>query len=299
MRMIVILLLLMLPTLTTAQPNALEAGTLVYGGLERTYWLYVPPGADGETPLPLVIALHPAGADGRLMAQITGFNTLAERDSVMMVYPDGPGGYWDYGADLPQWAGQPDIRDDPGFIAALLDTLEAEYAIDPQRIYAVGYSNGARMAFRLGCEAGSRVRAIAVVAATLTDEVSAACAPAKRTSVIYMHGTADGVTPWAGKPLRMVAGGPVIANALSALDTVDFWVAQNGCDPRRYDTNLGPQPDVAPVVLRELYRACEGGTVVDFYRVNDGGHEWFTYPHLNATQAIWEFFTGTARPAQR
>ena len=44
--------------------------------------------------------------------------------------------------------------DDVGFINALIEELEANYAIDPRRIYVTGMSNGAMMSYRLACELG-------------------------------------------------------------------------------------------------------------------------------------------------
>jgi len=72
--------------------------TLTHDGLERTYRLYVPGSYDGSTPVPLVIALHPSGGDGAIMAGITGFDNLAEGESFIVAYPEGPYQYWDYGA---------------------------------------------------------------------------------------------------------------------------------------------------------------------------------------------------------
>jgi len=58
-------------------------------------------------------------------------------------------------------ARMPDVR----FISALIDTLEATYAIDPTRIYANGMSNGGGMAFVLSCTLSARIAAIAAVSA--------------------------------------------------------------------------------------------------------------------------------------
>jgi len=44
-----------------------ESGSLEHGGLTRTYTLTVPESYDGETPVPLVIALHPYASSGTAM----------------------------------------------------------------------------------------------------------------------------------------------------------------------------------------------------------------------------------------
>src|SRR5438094_329198 len=46
--------------------------------------------------------------------------------------------------------------DDVGFLRTLLDELPRRWPIDPTRIYATGFSNGAGMTFRLGLELAGR-----------------------------------------------------------------------------------------------------------------------------------------------
>ena len=58
--------------------------------------------------------------------------------------------------------GEPrDVR----FISDLIDKLEAEYSIDPNRIYADGMSIGGDMAFALSCELSDRIAAVGAVSA--------------------------------------------------------------------------------------------------------------------------------------
>src|SRR5262245_45022291 len=78
-------------------------GVFVHEDLERTFRLYLPENYDDSEALPLIVALHPAGGNGDIMARITGFDEFAERDGAIVVYPEGPFGYWDYGAGLPGW----------------------------------------------------------------------------------------------------------------------------------------------------------------------------------------------------
>jgi len=53
--------------------------------------------------------------------------------------------------------------DDIGFIEDLLDELEANYRVDSSRVYVTGFSNGAFMTQRLGCELSDRLAAIAPI----------------------------------------------------------------------------------------------------------------------------------------
>src|SRR5687768_9005837 len=208
---------LLLGTVSSVQAQ-MEAGFVTHERRERAYYVFTPVGYDETSQLPLLIALHPSGTSGAAgMASLTGFNEIAERENFIVVYPIGPNGYWDYGAGLPQWASVNDALDDPGYLSKVLDEVTAEYAVDPQRIYAAGFSNGARMAFRLACDHANRLAGIAAVAATISDEVTSACPTENHVSVLFMHGTGDRVIPWEGKSLHI--GDLFISTALSAPET--------------------------------------------------------------------------------
>ncbi len=274
----------------TAAAGETTSHTVLHSGMDRTYELFVPEGYDGETPMPLVIALHPSGADGEMMASITGLDALADEKGFIVVYPEGPYGYWDYGAGLPEWAEVDGVLDDPGFIAGLIDVLTSEYVIDTARVYVLGYSNGGRMAYRAGCDLAGSVAAIAVVAATISEDITRSCEPGKHVSVIYLHGTDDPVIPWEGKPLYM-PDGSYIADALSAFDTFQFWAAQNDCEGQ---PELSQQADANPNDRRSVQRGvltdCADETEVAFYAFTGGGHTWTLDASIDTTALIWHFF---------
>lgn len=273
-------------------PGAMESRTFPYDGLDRTYALYVPTTYDPETPTPLLIALHPAGGRAEDMAALTGFNAIAERENFIVLYPEGPYGYWDYGAGLESWEGITPLLDDPGFIAALLEAMQAEFTLDSTRLYAVGFSNGARMAYRMACELP--LAAIATVAATISDEVTGACPPETRVSVMYVHGLADPVIPWTAKPLHIDE--QFISNALSAVETMTFWALQNQCELEPEYFNL---PDADPEdglsVGRVQYASCEAETEILLYGVRGGGHSWRQSPDFDTTEFIWSFLISHPR----
>lgn len=54
--------------------------------------------------------------------------------------------------------------DDIGLLSALIDTISSEYAIDQDRIYSTGMSNGGFMSYELACFLSARITAIASVA---------------------------------------------------------------------------------------------------------------------------------------
>ncbi len=132
--------------------QTLEQGIEV-GSLRRTYRVYRPQSASDGAPLWLV--LHGSGGTGADMQAMHdgAFDRLAEREGIVLAYPDGIGEHWndcrpraDYSANLQN-------VDDVGFLRALVHVLHAELQIDLERVTAIGISNGGQMVFRLAFEA--------------------------------------------------------------------------------------------------------------------------------------------------
>src|SRR6516165_4666324 len=74
------------PNWTTA-----TAGTIISSGQKREYLLYVPRGYDRAKPAPLVITLHTSMSwDSSAMA-ISQWNSVAEANGFLVVYPEGTG----------------------------------------------------------------------------------------------------------------------------------------------------------------------------------------------------------------
>lgn len=120
-----------------------QAGSLVVGGMTRAYLLHLPPQYGQLAPgqrLPLLLALHGRLGDGAGLARLTHLSAIADQHGFAVVYPDGMRRSWADGRGV-----TPADRigvDDVAFLAALMDTLTQQYALDPQRIYATGISNG-------------------------------------------------------------------------------------------------------------------------------------------------------------
>src|SRR5262245_51343709 len=132
--------------------------SLTVGGLERHCLVHVPPGYDGNWPVPVVLAFHGTGATGLWTLEETGWADKADREGFLAAFPDGlppdPSRPARFLANPPFWdagrGGQvtrPSV-DDLAFVSALLDTLRSRFAVDARRVYVTGFSNGASFAFR-------------------------------------------------------------------------------------------------------------------------------------------------------
>ncbi|MGH7356319.1 MAG: alpha/beta hydrolase family esterase [Candidatus Rokuibacteriota bacterium] len=131
--------------------------TLTHAGRERTYVVQVPPRAGERGPLPVILAFHGGGGNASGFKKYAGLDTIADREGLVVVYPDGTGPLarklltWNAGACC-GYAQSHDV-DDVGFALAILAALTQEMPLDATRVFATGHSNGAMMAYRLAIEA--------------------------------------------------------------------------------------------------------------------------------------------------
>jgi polyhydroxybutyrate depolymerase len=251
-------------------------GVLSFGGLDRTYQLHIPSGAD--PPTGLVINLHGAAMTGLDQQVATNYNMVADEHGFAVVYPDGIDMSWADG----RGASVPDRQsvDDVGFLVALADRLTHDYGIDPRHVFATGMSAGAFMAARLACERADVVAAIAPVAGSLG--TGSHCAPSQPVSVFATNGVADTVVPFAGGPMVGRGGSSdIVAPATLA----GRWRDLDDCP-------AAPVEDIPSAGVHRLTAAgCADGTEVVFVSVDGGGHEWFG----GASQASGQFFADQLR----
>jgi polyhydroxybutyrate depolymerase len=266
--------------------------TIVVAGKEREYLLYVPPSYDPAKPTPLIISLHGAGLWGAAQREISQWNRVADRAGFLVVYPSGAG------PGLRVWHDGSGATSDVRFIAALIDTLEAQYTIDSARIYANGLSNGGGMSFVLSCTLSNRIAAVGLVGAALTVPWQW-CADHHPVPAIWFHGTADRAAPYRGGTSWVAPTG----SFPSIPRFVANWARRNRCGDTPVETA------VAPDITRSTYTRCADDAAVVLYTIGGGGHTWPgggplpeawvgpTNREIDASRLMWDFFS--AHPLRR
>jgi len=266
----------------TPFPGGTSVHTMAFGGLDRTYRVYKPPGLTAAAPL--VVMLHGASGTGEQAEKSYGWDQLADSAHFVVAYPDGVGHTWN-GHGCCGKAMRENV-DDVGFIAAMVGQISAGLPIDKSRVYAAGFSNGGIMSYTLACNTGI-FAAIGPDSATMLD----ACTAPHPTSVIHIHGTADKVVAYNGGQGWSTINGPSVA------DLNAFWRKVDQCGAANVTTN-------APLTTSTA--ACADKRSVELITIDGGKHQWPggttvlekrdpTSHALNATQTIWQFFA--AHPA--
>ncbi len=266
---------------------------LPFDGEIRTVTLTVPPGYDASTPVPLILALHPFASSGKAMQALTGLDDLAMEQGAIVAYPDSLDLNWNDGRERTGWAPALQTTDDVGFLAALLDRIDAAYAIDPGRVFVIGAGNsGGSMAFRLGCEIPDRLAGVVVVGALMWDYLPGVCAPepAAPVTVLALNGAQNEDYPPEGRTFPNAAGDRP-QSTLSAEATAAYWARRNACDPAR----VRRDPDGPHAV----YTGCADGTSVAVYSLDGVGGNWprtgdytLNQAGIDVTRLIGQFVSG-------
>jgi polyhydroxybutyrate depolymerase len=235
----------------------------------RTYLLHVPPHPPHRFGLaeeyPLLIVLHGSGASGQTIRQMSNLDSLADLSGAVVVYPDATRNWlglqagWNAGACC--GAAVRNEVNDVGFLRALIAHVETGLRVDRRRVYVAGFSDGARMAYRVGCELSAEVAAIGVVAGSL---VEPDCNPGRPVPLIAFHGTADSEVAFADSSFSASAN-PEVAVPVPIPPAIGFWASSNRC--RR-----AAVASVSASITRTTYGGCAADVV--FYAIRGGGHAW-------------------------
>jgi polyhydroxybutyrate depolymerase len=199
---------------------------------------------------------------------MTGFDLISVLEQAIVVYPNADNGRWN--------ATGSGTVDDVFFIRTVIDRLEADFPIDPARIYATGFSNGADMTYRLACQLADRIAAVGPVAGT---NGIANCRPVHMISVIAFHGTDDSNSRYMGDPGIGVLSFPA---------EFERWQRLDGC------AGSPKIDDSGSLVIRSAVD-CKAATGVAYYTLVGGGHEWPRSANLSATMLMWQFFAAHPR----
>lgn len=269
----------LVPTATAAptiQPGDSERKLMV-NDLERSYLLHIPPGLSSQQPVPVVFAFHGLSLTPSHMQRTAGLDDVADLANFLVVYPRGVGGSWNTGEEGPGFAVAQNV-DEPAFVRKMLSDLDTIANIDPKRIYAVGYSQGGALVYRLACDMSDTFAAIASVSGPM--EYST-CKPTQAVSVIHVHGLADTLVPFSG------GGGYDLSPVEKGIDT---WVELDNC------TGSAKEEDEINGITHITYASCQAGTAVELYTIDSGGHTWPFENVMPASGVIWEFLEAHPKP---
>lgn len=267
----------------------------------RAYRLYVPTGDTGRA-LPLIVMLHGGTQDAATFAAATGLNDLAEREKILVAYPEqppsaNPGRYWNWFAPGHQ------RRDagEPSLIAAITGQITDRHGADAARVYVAGFSAGGAMAAvmaqvypdlyaAVGVHSGLAYAAAgdlaSAFAAMRQGPSSPARPPARPLPLIVFHGDQD----------RTVA-------PANAAGLIEHALAATSPDQRPGTLSTAVTRGQVPgghAYTRTCYQGLAGAPLAERWTIHRGGHAWsggtphgsYTDPHgPDASAEFIRFFS--------
>lgn len=150
---------------------------------------------------------------------------------------------------------------DVAFLVALAEYLAKEYELNEERIYAVGFSNGAFMTQRLALEAGDTYAAVVSVAGMMPERIWNGRGENNMVSVFQITGEKDDVVP------KHSDGSAKYAQAPAIEDVMSYWADSN-------ELSLTEMEKVGMGSTLEKYSSQDSVKQVWHLRVKDGRHSW-------------------------
>jgi polyhydroxybutyrate depolymerase len=270
-----------------AQAGSYRREELVVDGVARELFVYTPAKLAAERS-PVVIAFHGFQSDASGLRWIAKIDRFADAAGFIVVYPNAVDKSWNAG----RGSGSTNrSTDDAGFARALLAAVATRADVDAERMYAMGFSNGAQMVATIVCTLDHQLAAAAMVAHSLNIPD---CEPRARVPILLIQGRKDPFVPFDG-------GGK--SDLKSHAFTVDFF--------REINDAVAPPK---PVLERDSIRCTQSDDregreqVVECVGERDG-HTWPggvvfqpevfgpTNTELAGTEYIFQFFARHPRPA--
>jgi len=277
---------------------------LQVGGLKRFYEIHVPPSYNKRAPVPVVLLFHGGGGYPGAIRFESGMERVSDQEGFIVVYPAGQPGNRLFSDRLLIWndgrsTKGTGLSDDVAFVRALLDDLPRLFNVDPRRIYAAGFSNGAQFSYVLASRMSDRIAAIAAVAGQRpVGEFTSP--PPRPISVIQFAGKQDNLAPYAGgSPPEGFGTAKFITQFKPVREAIQSWVSLDGCPSQPAEVRRVGR------AVKERWGPCKNDTEVILWTLEDGGHAWpggnmlpagakIGQGNINrdiaASELIWEFF---------
>lgn len=280
-------------------------------GVRHEFYVYVPSAYGVAAKVPLLLSFHGGGGNAGQGEETVNLRPTAEKHGFILVRPEGYDGSglgfrtWNAGACC---GGAVEAGvDHVAAVRAILDLVEREWRIDADRVYATGHSNGGMLSYRLACELGDRIAAIAPNAAALVDtDLGAipprqlfACSPPRPVPVMHMHGEADTCVPMAGGLSTGLDSSirPPVAEGIARFVAINHAATTPRVSYQRDDVTCltydGEQDaDVVLCTAKGGGHAWPGAAYALRTMLNCGGR---AITGMDANEAIWDFFMAHPR----
>ena len=254
-------------------PVSTKTYSLEAGGLKRSYEVIAPVKAPPSSA-PVIVMLSGIYSSVAQEASRDYLTPYANYNMAEVVYPVAYDTSWN-AITCCGVAAAKNVND-VAFLKALVAKVDPGHA---RQIYLVGYSNGARMAFRMACDEPSLFDGYASVKGGPTP----GCVMRKPVNMIQLAAESDPEVPYTPAPNGKPSSQTPMTTVVSDLRTVDKCTATT---TKAHSGNM----------TLTTWTTCAGGNRIAFAVWSSGVHS-FPRPPASvpaASQVIWAFFTKSA-----
>ena len=219
----------------------------------RDIHVYAPANLAPQSPL--LLSLHGMDQDPNYQQQNTHWETLADSEGFVVVYPRG-------GTGMSTW----DISGtkDTNWVIQIIDQMAKEYDIDTKRVYLSGFSMGGMFTYNAMSKIADRIAAFAPCSGP---NVMGATRAQRPVPIIHVHGTNDDVLPYA-----QVEG------------YLKNYRDQFNC-PAQAQTQTNYPNSENPNATMYTWGPCDGGVYIKHLKLQGRGHS----PSAADIGDIWNF----------
>lgn len=236
----------------------------------------------------LIFVMHGSGSNPQSIRKMAmKLEALSGTENLMLVYPAGYKKYWNECRKAATTPPNLENINEEAFFTSMIANFRKKYAIDEKKVFAIGFSGGGHMAYKLALTMPEKVHAITAIVASLPDSTNLDCVEKKiAVPVMIVNGTADPLNKWEGG--EIVLGTINMGRMRSTEDTFRYWAQLAG-----YSGNPGKEilPDANPadgkIIERYTYR-IPGKPEVVLLKVVGGKHD---LPNdVDVFVEAWRFF---------
>ncbi len=244
-----------------------DAAEISFNG-PRPFKLFVPSTYNASFRAPLIIALHGYSQSGDKFEKYLNLTPVAEARGILYVHPNGTADK----SGTRFWNATPECCDihtpkvnDNSYLMSIIDQVSKNYAVDPDRIYIIGHSNGGFMANSMACLHADRIAAIVSMAGGGYAK-SSMCKPSSPINILEIWGTKD--VTFAGNHMM----GKVIPGAVK---TAAIWGALDHCSKTTYlipeKLDLDSKQKGSETTQRQ-FTECADNADVEFWTIAGAPH---------------------------
>ena len=259
----------------------------------RAVKVFIPSEYDpAKTKYPLIINLHGFTGNGEMQESYFSLKELADELGFIFCAPDGlpdSKNQRRWNASDACCGARSNLPDDSSFLRKIINSSLNKLSIAENRIYVIGFSNGAFMSYRMALDHSDIIAAIAPIAG-LGPLDSSKISLINPVSILNIHATNDAGVPWQGakKP------GPwntFYKDIPGVEENIKNWVTANNCTEKNVSLKAlnidSNSPDKETDIFN--YKNTENGCEVELWKVNGSEHNILFTPEANRRVVDWLF----------